>query len=80
MSAIVEAPRCAHEGARWGSCPQDFLCQVRLGGERWGSWETVTVSSCEHPPHAWRSQVGPVWRRRGYETRVIRLADEDAGQ
>lgn len=63
---------CEHGNT--ASCPEDRLCQVRLGGERWGEWETKTVVACDSKSgvSAWRSQVAPLFRKRNYETRVVR--------
>lgn len=77
MTATTQA-RCGHEGATAGSCPQDRLCQIRLGGERWGTWETVAVVACDGNWQAWQRQVAPRKRRQGYETRVIRLGRYEA--
>jgi hypothetical protein len=66
---------CSH--GNQSSCPEDRLCQVRLGGEQWGSWETRTVVACDSLSgvDSWRAQVAPRYRRRNYETRVIRVGD-----
>lgn len=65
---------CEHGNT--SSCPQDFLCQMRLGGARYGTWQTHTVVACDSSPDAWRTQVAPVLRKRNYETRVIRAGDD----
>lgn len=63
---------CQHGNRR--TCPEDQVCQVRLkGGTDAAEWETHTVLACDASPAAWRSQVAPVLRRRGYETRVVSL-------
>lgn len=68
--------KCSHGNVN--SCPEDRLCQMRLGGERHGTWETHSVFACDANIASWRSQVAPVLRRRNYETRIIRLAEDQS--
>lgn len=65
---------CEHGNV--STCPHDWLGQARLRGSADADpWETRTVGACDTSPAPWRSQVGPVLRRRNYETRVIRVGD-----
>lgn len=68
---------CEHGHA--GSCPEDHLCQIRLRGSgKYGDqWLTVTSVACWSSTDAWQRQVAPLKRRQGYETRIVRVADED---
>ena len=68
--------RCKH--GYEGSCPCDSICQMRLGGEQFGEWQTHSVYACDADVESWRRQVAPVLRRRNYETRVIQRAKLDA--
>jgi hypothetical protein len=65
--------KCSHGNS--SSCPNDFLCQMRLGGERYGTWETHSVYACDANVDSWRRQIAPVLRKRNYEIRVVRLGD-----
>lgn len=48
-----------------------YLCQVAVRGEsdepQWETQQGGTLSSA----NAWRRQVAPLWRKRGYRTRVV---------
>jgi hypothetical protein len=70
---------CSHGNS--GSCSEDYLCQIRLRNPSWAPdaphdpWQTHSIYACDADVDSWRNQVGPVVRKRGYETRVIRLRE-----
>lgn len=71
---------CAHGNT--GSCPHDYLTQIRLRNPSWDTtpntdpWQTVMISACDHPPTTWHSQVANLKRRQGYQVRTIRIREE----
>lgn len=73
---------CQHAGATPnGYCPENRLCQRRLKsttGEP-GRWETMDLVACwSQGDDTWRRQVAPRQRRKGYETRVVTVAQAEA--
>lgn len=74
--AAYALPVCGHGNT--GSCPHDWLCQVRLRSNtvpgftaKPDAWQTHSVYACDANVDSWRRQVAPRMRRRGYETRVV---------